>query len=183
MVSLAGSVWAFFNGGFVIMLSFVPSYLIGVGHPAATAGQLVSILTWVALVAVPLGGIMSDRMRRPALIVIGGSLIWAGGMMLIEPWSGSVLALAILFLVTSMAAAPPSGQLVSLPAEVLAPAHRAAGMGLFYSWFYLGVTLAPVLAGAGIEATGDPAAPITLAAILVLLALGCFLTFRFLRAR
>ena len=181
MVSLAGAVWALFNGGFVTMLSFVPGYLISRGHAAATAGQLVSIVTWVALVAVPFGGIVADRLRRPAPIVIGGCLIWAGGLLLIEPWSGSVLALAILFLATSLAAAPPSGQLVSLPAEVLQPAHRAAGMGLFYSWFYLGVTLAPMLAGAGIEATGDPATPITLAAILVLAALGCFVAFRLLR--
>ncbi len=181
MVTLAGAVWALFNGAFVTMLSFVPGYLISRGHPSATAGQLVSIVTWVALVAVPFGGIVADRLRRPAPIVIGGCLIWAGGLLLIEPWSGSVLALAILFLATSLAAAPPSGQLVSLPAEVLQPAHRAAGMGLFYSWFYLGVTLAPMLAGAGIEATGDPATPITLAAILVLAALGCFVAFRLLR--
>ncbi len=181
MVSLAGAIWALFNGAFIIMLSFLPGFLISVDYQAATAGQLVSIFTWVALVAVPLGGFAADRLGRPALIVVGGCLIWVGGLALIEPWSGSVLLLSVLFVITSLAAAPPSGPLVSLPAEVLEPSHRAAGMGLFYSWFYLGVTLAPVLAGASIEQSGDTAAPITLAVILVLAALCCFVTFRLLR--
>ncbi|MAG96569.1 MAG: MFS transporter [Alphaproteobacteria bacterium] len=181
MVSLAGAIWALFNGAFIIMLSFVPGFLISVGYQSGTAGQLVSIVTWAAMVAVPLGGFAADRLGRPALIVVGGCLIWAGGLALIEPWSGSVLLLSVLFVITSLAAAPPSGPLVSLPAEVLEPSHRAAGMGLFYSWFYLGVTLAPMLAGASIEQTGDTAAPITLAVILVLVALCCFVTFRLLR--
>ncbi len=181
MVSLAGAVWALFNGAFIIMLSFVPGFLISVGYASATAGQIVSIGTWVAMVAVPLGGLAADRLGRPNLIVIGGCLIWAGGLLLIEPWSGSVVLLSVIFFVTSLAAAPPAGPLVSLPAEVLEPSHRAAGMGLFYSWFYLGVTLAPILAGVSIERTGNAAAPITLAVIIVLLALCCFVSFRLLR--
>jgi hypothetical protein len=56
---------------------------------------------------------------------------------------------------------------MALPAQVLRPENRAIGMGLFYTWLYLGHAGLPPLAGWVQDATGLAAAPILAAAGLV----------------
>ena len=52
----------------------------------------------------------------------------------------------------------PAGPIMSLPARVLKPETRAAGMGIFYTVYYAAMMLGPVAGGACAKWTGSAAA-------------------------
>lgn len=55
LVSLAGGVWALFNVGYIILLSFGPPLLIAQGLPAREAGFATSLATWTIIATMALG--------------------------------------------------------------------------------------------------------------------------------
>ena len=50
--------------------------------------------------------------------------------------------------------------IVALPAKVLAPGSRSLGMGVFYTWYYVAMTLLAPLAGFLRDATGLRTVPL-----------------------
>ncbi len=68
------------SGGYVVFFSFAPTYRAGQGMASAEAGLLVSILLWLTIVTIPLGGYIVDRTGR------GGTAIWAGGLPALAGW-------------------------------------------------------------------------------------------------
>lgn len=183
MVCLAGAIWALYNAAFIILLSFVPLFLHSRGMAPATAASLVGVGSWIAIVANPLGGVLADRLRRPALLIGACVLIWGLGLTLVIPWADSVPLLLALIIVTSVIGYLPPGPMVALASEVLRPQTRSTGMGIYYTLLYVGVALGPILAGFVSQVTGDPAAPIYLIAVLALLAVLALGVFSNLRAR
>jgi MFS family permease len=139
MVSLAGLIWALYNAAYIILVSFVPLYLVSEGMAAGTAASLVGIGLWVAIFAAPLGGVMVDRFGRATPIIVTGVVIWGFGLLLVIPWSHSIPLLIALFAVTALFGNIPPGPIVALASEVLRPATRGAGMGVFYTWLYGGI--------------------------------------------
>jgi fucose permease len=75
----------------------------------------------------------------------------------------------------------PVGVIMAMPAQALQPENRAVGIGLFYVWLYVGHAGVPPLAGWIGDRTGDAAAPLLIAAVLVAAMLPLFLAF--MRAR
>ena len=61
----AGLIWGLFNVGFAMIFSFGPSMLVERGWSIAAAGSTISIVLWLAVLSVPLGGFLADRSRRP----------------------------------------------------------------------------------------------------------------------
>jgi predicted MFS family arabinose efflux permease len=57
----------------------------------------------------------------------------------------------------------PAGPMMALPSRILGPEHRALGLGVFYTAFYIVFTSGPALGGVARDAFGT-AAPIMLAA-------------------
>lgn len=51
------------------------------------------------------------------------------------------------FVLLGLAASLPAGTIMSLPSRVLAADARAAGMGLYFTMFYVFIVGAPILAG------------------------------------
>ena len=49
---------------------------------------------------------------------------------------------------------------MALPSEVLRPESRAAGFGVFFTWYYAGMAVGPVIAGLGRDVTASAATPI-----------------------
>ena len=41
---------------------------------------------------------------------------------------------------------PPAGVIMAFPAEVLRPENRAAGLGVFFTWYYAGMAAGPPIA-------------------------------------
>jgi MFS family permease len=59
---------------------------------------------------------------------------------------------------------------MALPAQVLRKENRAVGMGIFFTIYYAGMGIFPVIAGYALDLTGNPVAPLILADVVILLA-------------
>jgi MFS family permease len=153
-VIAAGLIWGLFNVGFAMIFSFGPSMLVERGWSISAAGSTISIVLWLAVVSVPLGGFLADRSGRPAVTLVGGCIVFAM-LMVALPRSNEVIPIVIAL---GMISGQPAGPILSLPARVLKPEARAIGMGIFYTLFYGTMMLGPVVAGACAKWTGSAAA-------------------------
>ncbi|MBT6427984.1 MAG: MFS transporter, partial [Rhodospirillaceae bacterium] len=87
VICYAGLVWAVYNAAYFSYLSFGPALLIERGMDVATAGTAISLASWAALPALPIGGFLADRTGRPGLILTISCLaaaLCAGAMPLID---------------------------------------------------------------------------------------------------
>jgi len=153
-VITAGLIWGLYNVGFAMIFSFGPSMLVERGWSIPAAGSIISIVLWLAVVAVPLGGFLADRSGRPRFILVGGCIVFALLMMAL-PRSGAVVLIVIAL---GLISGQPAGPILSLPARILRPETRAIGMGIFYTLYYVTMMLGPAVAGACAKWTGSAAA-------------------------
>jgi MFS family permease len=163
-VIFAALIWSFYNVGFAMIFSFGPSMLVERGWSIAPAGSITSIVLWLAAVFGPLGGVVADRTKRPGLVLVAGWLVFAMLLVLVsrrEPIVPIIVALGIV-------SALPSGPIMSLPARVLGPEMRSVGMGLFYTIFYCGMMLGPVLGGSYASWAGTAGAALDFGAAMLL---------------
>jgi MFS family permease len=164
-VIAAGLIWGLFNVGFAVVVSFGPSMLVEHGWSIAEAGSTISIVLWISVVSVPLGGLLADRTGRPATIVVASAVVTAALMVLL-PRSGAVLPVVIaLGLISGL----PAGPIMSLPARVLQPQTRAIGMGVFLTMFFACMMLGPVIGGAFAKWAGSAGAAFDFGAAMILL--------------
>ena len=177
-VVLAGAVWCFYNVAFILPLSFGPEFLTARGMELAAAGAMTSLVSWLVIPALPLGGMLAERIGRPdatmtvCFIAIAG-LVWA-----IPFLPGSVVWFAVLGLLFG----PAGGLIMALPARVLRPENRAVGMGIFFTAYYVGMGVCPAVAGLLRDLTGDPATPLYFAGAMILSAQAALFGFRRLAA-
>ena len=173
MVCLAGIIWMFLNGAYLVMLSFGPIHLTEHGMPIAQAGSLVSVMSWVFMVALPLGGYVATRWKLSDAVMVGGLV--AGVILGVDiPFSTSPLLVFMLFGVALALATPVVG---ALPADVLEPGVRGPGFGIYYLWYFGGMPALIALAGFLRDRTGSTTASIILAAAMLaccLVLLGVF---------
>jgi MFS family permease len=163
-VIAAGLIWGLYNVGFAMIFSFGPSMLVERGWSISAAGSIISIVMWVAVVSVPLGGFVADRSGRPELILVAGCIVFAM-LMVALPRSGAVvLTVAALGLICGQ----PAGPILSLPARVLQPATRAIGMGVFYTVYYAAMMLGPAVGGACAKWAGSADAAFDFGAAVLL---------------
>src|SRR4029453_2707232 len=140
------------------------------------AGLLLGLNTLLFIGSVLLGGASAQWLARPELVVTAGVLTYAVGLAALPyapPWP-TLLAVGVL-------AGLPAGSLAAAPALVLRPESRSAGMGLFYTMYYVGMALMPPVAGWLQDSLGRSAA-VYFAAAAILATLPCYLGFRRLRA-
>jgi MFS family permease len=84
-------------------------------------------------------------------------------------------------IVIGLFAGPPAGAIMALPAEFLRPEVRAKGMGIYFTWYYVGMAILPPLAGWLGDATGIISAPLIFASVVMaatMVSLGVFLRIR-----
>lgn len=169
LASLAGGVWTFYNVSYIIVVSFAPLLLVERGLPAAHAALVSSAATWPLLASVPLGGLLADRTGRGdaimhlcfiAMAVCVPLMLWA---------PSPLLMLALIGLMMG----PAAGSIMALPARVLRPEARNLGMGVYYTWYYVGMAVLPGLAGWLRDTSGIAVAPLVFASALLLAAIGC----------
>jgi MFS family permease len=160
----AGLIWGLFNVGFAVIFSFGPSMLVERGWSIAAAGSTISIVLWLAVISVPLGGFVADRTKRPELVLVASCIVFAI-LMTALPRSGSVVLIVVAL---GLISGQPAGPIMSLPARVLRPATRAIGMGLFFTVFYAGMMLGPIVAGACAKWAGSAAAAFDFGAAAIL---------------
>jgi MFS family permease len=173
-VVLAGCVWCFYNVAFILLLSFGPEYLISRGVELSSAGAIVSLTSWLFIPALPLGAWMAERAGRPfaTLILI---FVAIAVLILMIPFIPSYTAI---FIILGIVFAPAGGLIMALPAQVLRKENRAVGMGIFFTIYYAGMGIFPVIAGYALDLTGNPVAPLILAGVVILLAVVALVWFR-----
>jgi MFS family permease len=164
-VSVAGLLWGLFNAAFAIVFSFGPTMLVERGWTIAQAGSAISIVLWIAVFSVPLGGVLADRFKRPQTMLVAGCMLFAGLMLVFAHSSAVISTLIVLGIVSGQ----PAGPIMSLPARVLEPATRALGMGLFYTTYYAPMVIGPMIAGAAAKSTGSAAAAFDLGAVMLVM--------------
>jgi predicted MFS family arabinose efflux permease len=164
---LIALVWALYNGGFLIVFSFVPAFFVAHGLSLAQAGAMTSLSLYTMIPIAPFGGWLLAR----SVGVMPGILL-------------TLACLAVLPLLLLTAIPPPalmiafgvlvglnSGPIFALAGQGLAPAERAPAMGILFTIFYVAMAAAPPLAGFARDATGSPAAPFAVAAAMLAAAL------------
>ena len=183
LIVLIGGVWAIYSGSFMIMLSFTPLFLAAEGIAFEQAAFLVGLAPMCSLIALPLGGLIADRLHRPNIIIVGGAALWGLAMALLVPFAQWPVAVGVLMVAGALAGAPPSGPIVAAAGSVARPEARGPALGLFYTIFYLGSVVSPPLAGWVIDRTGSLAIGIMLMPALLLLAIIVFAVFHRQRVR
>lgn len=180
LVCLAGAIWGIFNGAFAVMFGFAPTFLAREGATLAQAGFTIAIATWLVAVSVQLGGFLSQAWKRPAHLMAVGALGWAGCLWLVAADTGlSSAALIGAGLIMGL----PVGAIMAMPAQALRPESRSIGMGLFYTWLYIGHGLMPPMAGWLQDTMASAAAPLIFAAVLVAAMLPLYLLFEAIAQR
>jgi MFS family permease len=163
LVSLAGAIWGIYNGAFGIMFGFAPNLLVQAGLTVGAAGSLLSLAAWLIVASVQIGGIVSQRWGHPIALMLAGVGGWGLGLLML-PTVDPMPVVIMIGLLQGL----PVGVIMALPSEVLRPESRAIGMGLFYTWLYIGHAGLPPAAGWIQDLTGKAAAPIYFAGALVL---------------
>jgi predicted MFS family arabinose efflux permease len=174
LVSIAGAIWGVYNVSYIVLVSFVPALLTARGYTIAEASQLTSLLGWVLIFIIPIGGYLAQSLRRPNLVMLAGFALVVVG--------STALAFAeyplVPFLIVAVSGGLPAGLIMALPVEALRPQARASGMGVYFTCYYALMAALPPLAGMARDMTGSPAAPILFAAAMILVAAAGLAAFR-----
>jgi MFS family permease len=172
--SLSGAIWTFYNVAYIIVVSFAPLLLADGGVAAANAAIIASAATWPLVISVPLGGVLADRTGRGELIMHACFL----AMAVCIPFMLTVPSPLIMLAIVGLVAGPAAGIIMALPARVLRPESRSLGMGIYYTWYYIGMAVLPGIAGWCRDVSGIAAAPLFFASFLAIMAMACAVLFQ-----
>lgn len=173
---LAATTWGLYNAGYIVYLSFAPRVLVAGGYGAAEAAAVISLASWAMIVSGALGGRIADRSGRGEQLFYLCSVVGIGALLLMQ-YTGLAIGLSLLY---GLAGGAPAGVIMALTGEAMAPQRRAFGMGVFFSFYFVLLSLGPPLAGWLFDRSGDPFLPILFA---VLLFIGAALSFRLFRVQ
>lgn len=179
MACLAGAIWMFLNGAYLVMLSFGPSELIERGTPITDADTIVSVMSWVFIIALPFGGYLANRYDAPDAIMVGG-LIASIALGAHLPFSPVPIVSFTLFGFVSALATPI---VAALPARVLPPDQRGPGFGIYYLWYFGGTPALIAFAGLLRDGTGSATASLEFAVAMLVACLALLAVLRFAPAR
>jgi MFS family permease len=159
----AGLIWACYNVASTITFSFGVTLLTERGYSAAAAASTVTLVLFVSMVSVPLGGFFADRVSRASLILIIGSVMFAALLVA----AGRSMQSALIFAAIGLVGGFPVGVIMQMPARMLRPEQRAIGMGIFYTIYYGGLVLGTAVGGELADRWETSSAAFDFAAVLV----------------
>lgn len=174
----ASLVWAFFNAGFIVYLSFAPKLLTVGGMTAIAAAATISVASYLMMGTGIVAGVLSDRTGKPDLILY--LCVVAAIVSLLALQDVSFALLSSLVFGFGMA---PAGIIVALSGQAMRPGNRALGMGVYFSAYFLVVAPAATIAGWLFDRSGNAFYPIIFAAILFALTAISNVFFRWLQRR
>jgi MFS family permease len=163
LATSGGFAWGCFNASLVAIIAFGPGLLVAGGTALGDAGFIVSLAIWLTMVSVPLGGLLSDRLGRPNLLIVAGSLVAALVTMLIPAFPHPLIA----FCLVGLAIGAPPGALMALLPKVVPSERLATALGVNYTVYYVVMAAVQLAAGVVRDLFGSPAAPIYLAGIVM----------------
>ena len=156
LATIAGLAWMFINGAYFVLVSFAPIFLIEQGTSFEEASVIVSLLSWVFIFSMPLGGYLATRFQVPNAVMFTGLIgtVIVGGLI---PYTNAPFVTFLLFGVFYAVCAPV---VASLPAEVLSPGNRGPGFGVYYICYFAGSAVLPVVGGYLKDVTGTAASSV-----------------------
>ena len=157
---LASTVWGLFNAGYVVYLSFAPKVLVAGGHSVTQAASVVSIASWVMILSVTAAGRLADKTGRHASVLCACLAVGIASLLLLQHTAWAI-GLSLVF---GLFGAAPAGIVMSLTAQSMAPQRRAFGMGVFFTVYFVIMTVAPPVAGWLFDRTGSAFTAILFAA-------------------
>jgi predicted MFS family arabinose efflux permease len=167
LVSLSGIAYGMFNAAYVAVVSFGPDLLAARGYSPIGASSLISLVGWVLLIALPVGGLIVARSRRPIACIVVGLGVMTAAMLVLPFTAVPAVPLTLIALGCGLTA----GTMMALPVQVLRTDTRAVGLGIFYAWYFATMTVLPAAAGLGRDIGHSVAAPILSAAAMTFIAL------------
>ncbi len=174
-----GAAWPLMStGGYVVFSSYAPVMLIDRGIPHTTAALMISLLSWLLIVIIPLGGYLTDRTGKKDLMFWGGCLAAAAAIAMVP-----VMDPVEMWVVLSAILGFTVGMVMALPGEALSPESRATGLGLYYTIYYIGTGILPAIAGWIQDVMGSAAFVIWFSAACLAIAPFSLLAFRILQRR
>lgn len=176
---LAGLVWSLYNVGLISVLGFGPNFLVARGAGPVPAAATVSLVSWLIMPSLVLGGWLAARLGRPDRLM-AGCLVGVTALIWLLPATGTAM---LPFALIGLVFGPPAPLIVTLPAEVVRPENRGPGMGVFYTCYYLGMALIAPLAGLSRDLTGVAAAPLWFAGAMLLASLASLAVLRVVQRR
>lgn len=176
---LSGGVWCLYNVAFILPLSFGAAYLVSKGETLASAGAIISLVSWIIIPALPLGALIAERTGRPMPTIIA-TFLGIAVLLWIIPLTPFYI---VMFASLGFIFGPAGGLIMALPSQVLSKENRAIGMGVFFTVYYAGMGVVPAIAGYALDATGNPAAPFTLGVAAILLAVVTLAGFHFVKLK
>ncbi len=179
LILLAGAVWALYNVGFIVVVSFAPDFLTAAGRSVGDAGAIVSMATWLMLISVPLGGFLAERSGRPNLTLVSSLAAYGAVTAALTIWDAPIL----LFVIVGVMGGVPAGIIMALPARAVRAEVRAPAMGLYFTCYYVGMAALPALAGWIRDTTGYAGAPLLFASAILIVALISFAAFCWVERR
>ncbi|MBW4982835.1 MFS transporter [Mameliella sp. CS4] len=164
-ILIAGCVWGLYNGALAMVFAFGPALLVERGAALTQASGISSLVLWLAVVSVPAGGLIGDRIGRPNAVLLAGLAGFAVTFAL------ALLAPSLpVFILMGLICGLPAGPIMALPGRVLRPETRALGMGIFFTLYYFWMAVLPALSGALSEQVGSAAVAFQLGILLLALA-------------
>jgi MFS family permease len=163
LATSGGFAWGCFNASLVAIIAFGPGLLIARGVSLPDAGFVVSLAIWLTIVSVPIGGLVTDRLGRPNLLIVAGSLVAAFFTLLLPTFTHPMLA----FCLVGLAIGAPPGALMALLPKAVASERLATTLGVYYTTYYVVMAVVQLAAGAVRDVFGSPAAPIVFAALVM----------------
>ena len=178
-ISVLGFSWAIYNACWILLPSFGPDALVSQGWTLTAAQSATSLMMWASLLSLPLGGRLMEKFGYVTLS-LSVFFILAALCILLLFLGVAPVAMFVLF---GLTAGVPGGALLSLTSEAVTAGNRGPGLGVFYTWFYAVMAIAPAVAGWLRDVVGHPGAPLLLASALMIISVLGILLLRLLQAR
>lgn len=177
LVLCAAAAWGVFNAGYVTYLSFGPKVLEDLGQTAIASAGIISIGSWIMILSGAACGQIVDRFggRNVVLAICMGGAVTS---LLLLSLPGAGVVASLLFGLLGMA---PAGVIMAMAGQAMRPQVRAFGMGVFFTVYYAIMLVAPPVAGAILDTTGNAQGPIWLAIVLFALVIPLGLLFHHLK--
>jgi predicted MFS family arabinose efflux permease len=174
LLAIASIPWLAYNAAYQLVVSFLPSFFVETGSSLKWSGAVTALNTALFIVSVQVGGVLLKRSRRPDLLCHAAMVAWCASLLLLSSgWAPMVWIVA-----GGLIAGIPAGAFVNLPAEFLRPQSRGAGMGVFFTVYYMGCALLAALAGFVADLSGSTRATLWLAALLAFVCVPMLIAFR-----
>lgn len=177
-VAFAGTTWMAYTAGFSGFVSYLPTALALRGGSAALIGMVMAIAMWGNVVGTLAGGGLASRFGGFNIFLCGTVAIVAG-MAGLTATSWPILFAIVFGILGSI----QPGVVMAATTLSMRPEHRAVGMGLFYTVYYIGGAIVPALCGVAADMVGKPEGGMWAGAALSALAIPPFLGHRLLSGR